>query len=136
MREVPELQYHLYPMAPPACKIRGVFNNVSFQSKHSPPKVNGGARRDRTDDLLNANQALFQLSYGPIKIHLSVAGIEFQRRTIPHIENTTDAVWMHRKPTPTIGWPVRPQRKAIAIIENQICAIVLFFILLDSSHRH
>ena len=25
----------------------------------------GGARRDRTDDLLNANQALFQLSYGP-----------------------------------------------------------------------
>lgn len=27
---------------------------------------NGGARRDRTDDLLNANQALSQLSYGPI----------------------------------------------------------------------
>ncbi len=26
----------------------------------------GGARRDRTDDLLNANQALSQLSYGPI----------------------------------------------------------------------
>ena len=29
--------------------------------------VNGGARRDRTDDLLNANQALSQLSYGPIR---------------------------------------------------------------------
>jgi hypothetical protein len=43
---------------------------------------------------------------------------------------------MHRKPTPTTGWPASPQRKAIAIIENQICAIVLFFILLDSSHRH
>ena len=28
-------------------------------------KANGGARRDRTDDLLNANQALSQLSYGP-----------------------------------------------------------------------
>ena len=27
--------------------------------------ANGGARRDRTDDLLNANQALSQLSYGP-----------------------------------------------------------------------
>ena len=26
----------------------------------------GGARRDRTDDLLNANQALSQLSYGPL----------------------------------------------------------------------
>ena len=28
--------------------------------------VNGGARRDRTDDLLHAMQALSQLSYGPI----------------------------------------------------------------------
>ncbi len=30
-----------------------------------PMKRYGGARRDRTDDLLNANQALSQLSYGP-----------------------------------------------------------------------
>ena len=28
---------------------------------------NGGARRDRTDDILLAKQALSQLSYGPIK---------------------------------------------------------------------
>ena len=28
---------------------------------------NGGARRDRTADLLNANQALSHLSYGPIR---------------------------------------------------------------------
>ena len=28
----------------------------------------GGARRDRTDDLLRARQALSQLSYGPFKI--------------------------------------------------------------------
>ena len=28
-------------------------------------KWNGGARRDRTDDLLLAKQALSQLSYGP-----------------------------------------------------------------------
>ena len=27
---------------------------------------NGGARRDRTDDLLLAKQALSQLSYGPV----------------------------------------------------------------------
>lgn len=32
---------------------------------HSLDKADGGARRDRTDDLLNANQALSQLSYGP-----------------------------------------------------------------------
>ncbi len=39
-------------------------NQLSYgpNLKSSP---NGGADRDRTDDLLNANQALFQLSYGP-----------------------------------------------------------------------
>ena len=34
-------------------------------SPNSQTKKIGGAGRDRTDDLLNANQALFQLSYGP-----------------------------------------------------------------------
>ena len=34
----------------------------------------GGARRDRTDDLLNANQALFQLSYGPKVFHAKGSG--------------------------------------------------------------
>ena len=29
-------------------------------------KRNGGAEESRTLDLLNANQALYQLSYGPI----------------------------------------------------------------------
>tara|TARA_B100000212_G_scaffold289522_2_gene230836 strand:- start:10626 stop:10769 length:144 start_codon:yes stop_codon:yes gene_type:complete len=29
------------------------------------PEEAGGADRDRTDDLLHAMQALFQLSYGP-----------------------------------------------------------------------
>ena len=32
---------------------------------HSVRHANGGARRDRTDDLLLAKQALSQLSYGP-----------------------------------------------------------------------
>ena len=35
-------------------------------SPNSKKNSIGGADRDRTDDLLNANQALFQLSYGPI----------------------------------------------------------------------
>ena len=30
----------------------------------------GGADRDRTDDLLNANQALSQLSYSPLDIQM------------------------------------------------------------------
>ena len=35
-------------------------NQLSYE-----PSKNGGAERVRTDDLLNANQPLFQLSYGP-----------------------------------------------------------------------
>ena len=34
-----------------------------------------GARRDRTDDLLKAIQALSQLSYGPIYRHKTIANI-------------------------------------------------------------
>ncbi len=36
----------------------------SAERESAPDKV-GGARRDRTDDLLLAKQALSQLSYGP-----------------------------------------------------------------------
>jgi hypothetical protein len=51
-------------------------------SKHSQPKlvcnsvisiarkpipVDGGARRDRTDDLMLAKHPLYQLSYGPVR---------------------------------------------------------------------
>ena len=36
------------------------------RSTAAPPKI-GGARRDRTDDLLLAKQALSQLSYGPVE---------------------------------------------------------------------
>ena len=35
--------------------------------KPSPHAELGGARRDRTDDLLLAKQALSQLSYGPVE---------------------------------------------------------------------
>ena len=32
--------------------------------------LDGGASRDRTDDLLDANQTLSQLSYGPVTLDL------------------------------------------------------------------
>ena len=40
----------------------------------------GGARRDRTDDLLLAKQALSQLSYGPFRNQSS--GIRYQDRIL------------------------------------------------------
>ena len=41
-------------------------NQLSYGPNENSLPI-GGADRDRTDDLLNANQALFQLSYGPFK---------------------------------------------------------------------
>ena len=37
-----------------------------FDLQHELKTRDGGARRDRTDDLLRAKQALSQLSYGPV----------------------------------------------------------------------
>jgi hypothetical protein len=39
-----------------------------------------GARRDRTDDLLLAKQALSQLSYGPRSVESSSIGVEGEER--------------------------------------------------------
>ena len=49
----------------PTSPLSGVRSNqLSYR-----PVVTGGATRDRTADLLNANQALSQLSYSPLKPH-------------------------------------------------------------------
>ena len=67
-------------LEPPTSRLSGVrSNHLSYRPPHQhavlsktaprtlsqEPQKDGGARRDRTDDLLNANQALSQLSYGP-----------------------------------------------------------------------
>ena len=52
----------------------------------SPGQGDGGARRDRTDDLLLAKQALSQLSYGPL-----IVGIA-RRCSQP-------LVWLAKEPT-------------------------------------
>ena len=49
-------------------RIDGLANEIEMSAP------SGGARRDRTDDLLLAKQALSQLSYGPapVSVRLSV----------------------------------------------------------------
>ena len=47
-------------LEPPTPRLSSVCSNqLSYEPSY------GGAERVRTDDLLNANQPLFQLSYGP-----------------------------------------------------------------------
>src|SRR5262245_36633642 len=55
----------------------------------------GGARRDRTDDLLLAKQALSQLSYGPVQM-AGTRGQAWMRR--PEVENASKLVGPIRGP--------------------------------------
>ena len=47
---------------PVTSSLSGMRSN---RLSYTPHLKNGGGKRDRTDDLLNANQALSQLSYTP-----------------------------------------------------------------------
>ena len=47
---------------------RPILNAIqAFKQSNKGKRENGGASRDRTDDLIRARDALSQLSYGPTK---------------------------------------------------------------------
>ena len=46
---------------------RAASDRINANAKKCRDIRSGGARRDRTDDLLLAKQALSQLSYGPVR---------------------------------------------------------------------
>ena len=50
---------------PVTSSLSGMRSN---RLSYTPTFKNGGGKRDRTDDLLNANQALSQLSYTPKRV--------------------------------------------------------------------
>ena len=52
---------------PVTSSLSGMRSN---QLSYTPAFENGGGKRDRTDDLLNANQALSQLSYTPRVVYV------------------------------------------------------------------
>jgi hypothetical protein len=52
------------------------YDKIQFLDHFNLIKTSGGPDRDRTDDLLNANQALSQLSYGPTKKVVGLARLE------------------------------------------------------------
>ena len=48
-------------------KLQKIKRSATRPSSHPPYHIrNGGGKRDRTDDLLLAKQALSQLSYTPV----------------------------------------------------------------------
>ena len=58
-------------------KVRGEFpsrNHAPWVGGWQGAKKNGGAEGNRTPDLVIANDALSQLSYGPVPVHIRKAG--------------------------------------------------------------
>ena len=51
----------------PSCGFDRRATDAEFKCSGRATTPTGGARRDRTDDLLLAKQALSQLSYGPFR---------------------------------------------------------------------
>jgi hypothetical protein len=60
-------------------RIDGLANEMAMSAP------SGGARRDRTDDLLLAKQALSQLSYGPLRDGQQGSEISSKRTLMPDI---------------------------------------------------
>ena len=58
---------------PPTSPLSGVRSSHLSYGPRLLPANTGGAGRDRTGDLLNANQALSQLSYSPLNLLLLLA---------------------------------------------------------------
>ncbi|MDF2816161.1 MAG: hypothetical protein K0S73_101 [Stenotrophomonas rhizophila] len=72
----------------------GTHELINVSNTSERPKVrSGGARRDRTADLLHAMQALSQLSYGPTMLEA-----EFYAR-----EDDSPSVFVNKKPRPKSG---------------------------------
>jgi hypothetical protein len=64
-----------------ASDVRIHFSQRTSEIITQDCKPSGGARRDRTDDLLLAKQALSQLSYGPVPVGSGPSRFEGQHVT-------------------------------------------------------
>ena len=83
------------------------FTQNTQQSIHAKQRFgNGGAMRDRTADLLDANQALSQLSYGPVSFRLAIMLQCFvaRKNSISHIPLRYAPSIVSRAPCPESFW--------------------------------
>ena len=64
----------LHDQNPVSKEERQAVVNLYLSIDRYPALQDGGARRDRTDDLMLAKHPLYQLSYGPIRVEPSGAG--------------------------------------------------------------
>src|SRR5262249_8839123 len=78
---------------PPTSPLSGVrSSHLSYRPETRASSSFGGAGRDRTGDLLNANQALSQLSYSP-KINRGQLDAGTTGPAHGHLEKTPSSKW-------------------------------------------
>ena len=77
---------------------------------------NGGARRDRTDDLLNANQALSQLSYGPLDVKTGDRRLQGQPASLFRSRNDAICGVVHPVIVVAAGYPTAQPHGSEAFI--------------------
>jgi hypothetical protein len=90
--QIPFLMVGLGGLEPPTSSLSGMRSSqLSYRPKAKPTParmpvlLTGGAGRDRTGDLLSANQALSQLSYSPSKLlELGVRGWGSGKPALPN----------------------------------------------------
>jgi hypothetical protein len=76
-----DVRYHA-PRRPSGQRVRSDVSRTimsRLEAAHRSSISSGGARRDRTDDLMLAKHALSQLSYGPVPEDESL-GLEIEKR--------------------------------------------------------
>jgi hypothetical protein len=94
---------------------------ITLQWAASQPRAaskTGGAGRDRTGDLLNANQALSQLSYSPLLGFTNqvqeTGNAPDPQPLIPDPQNVIEADWT----LPAGAWPCRQSKSQNYRVEN------------------
>ena len=103
--------------------LKNLTYSLLFEEKHEQTIAvrwlaiafqNGGARRDRTDDLLRAKQALSQLSYGPATPHfkgralVGLGGFEPPTSPLSGVRSNQLSYRPGNLKTPRPGRPFKP----------------------------
>ena len=95
--------------SPRGLRRRGNCNSLCFLTFRYPP-MNGGGERDRTDDLVNANHALSQLSYTPVNHrYIGMVGLERLELSTSRLSSVRSNQLSYK---PIFRWSERPTIKS------------------------
>ncbi len=84
-------------LEPPTSSLSGMRSSHLSYRPRRPAATPGGAGRDRTGDLLNANQALSQLSYSPKRNQSRPVGCRDSRdQLLSHLKRTPYPKWRYQ----------------------------------------